>query len=38
MWQRVGETFEDLTLAPSILRMRTCDWHGYVTKGEIITL
>lgn len=38
VWQRVGETFEDLTLTPSILRMRTCDWHGYVTKGEIITL
>jgi hypothetical protein len=35
-WKRVGNTFENLTLTPSILRMDGCKWHGFVTKGEII--
>ncbi len=34
-WQRKGSTFEDLTLAPSILRRNRCGWHGYVKNGEI---
>lgn len=35
-WQRTGETFETLTLTPSILRMPAkggCGWHGHVTDG-----
>ncbi len=36
-WQRTGETFETLTLSPSILRRRACGWHGFVTNGEIRT-
>lgn len=37
-WQRTGETFETLTLRPSILRSPEkggCGWHGYVTNGEV---
>lgn len=40
-WQRTGDTFDTLTLTPSILRNPDkggCGWHGYVTNGEIITL
>jgi hypothetical protein len=40
-WQRTGEVFETLTLTPSILRHKIgtdgCDWHGFVTHGEIST-
>lgn len=39
-WQRTGETFETLTLTPSILRSNEkggCGWHGFVTNGEIQT-
>ena len=34
-WQRTGDTFETLTLAPSILR-KDCGWHGFITNGEIV--
>jgi hypothetical protein len=37
-WQRTGETFETLTLTPSILRSQEkggCGWHGFITDGEI---
>jgi hypothetical protein len=38
-WQRSGDTFETLTLTPSILRVRVrgegCGWHGWVTNGEV---
>ncbi len=40
-WQRTGDTFETLTLTPSILRSPEkggCGWHGYITAGEIITV
>lgn len=33
-WQRTGDTFETLTLTPSILRMGGCGWHGFLTNGE----
>jgi hypothetical protein len=39
-WQRTGETFETLTLSPSILRSRDkggCGWHGFVTDGQVST-
>lgn len=37
-WDREGDTFETLTLRPSILRSRDrggCGWHGFVTSGEV---
>lgn len=37
-WNRTGETFETLTLEPSILRIGLCGWHGYITNGEIRTV
>ena len=39
VWQRTGETFETLTLTPSILRSTEqggCGWHGFVTNGQIV--
>lgn len=35
-WQRTGDTFETLTLTPSIQRTLGCKWHGYITNGEIV--
>lgn len=37
-WKRVGNTFETLTLSPSIRRIPhegSCGWHGYIQNGEI---
>lgn len=38
-WAREGDTFENLTLKPSILRVGGCPkkWHGFVTAGLIQT-
>ena len=39
-WQRTGDTFETLTLSPSLLRSKDkggCGWHGWVRNGQIIT-
>lgn len=33
-WRRTGDTFETLTLSPSICRI-DCRWHGWVQKGEV---
>lgn len=33
-WHRTGETFETLSLTPSIARQGECQWHGYLTNGE----
>jgi hypothetical protein len=35
-WQRTGDTFDTLTLSPSIQRIlpNKC-WHGHVTNGEV---
>jgi hypothetical protein len=35
-WDRAGDTFETLTLTPSIQRVGGCAWHGYITQGEIV--
>lgn len=39
-WERAGDTFDTLTLKPSILRVNPerygcCGWHGFVTAGEV---
>ena len=34
LWQRTGETFEDLTLTPSVDASPAGCWHGFVTKGD----
>lgn len=38
LWTRQGDTFEMLTLTPSILRTlpEGCKWHGFITNGEVI--
>jgi hypothetical protein len=35
IWQRTGETFDDLTLTPSIDASPSGHWHGYVTNGQV---
>jgi hypothetical protein len=35
LWQRTGETFENLTLSPSIDASKDGHWHGFLTNGEI---
>lgn len=40
-WYRGGETFETLTLTPSILSTKEhggCGWHGFVTAGEVTSV
>lgn len=36
-WKRTGDTFETLTLAPSVDASRTHPqgWHGFVINGEV---
>jgi hypothetical protein len=34
-WQRTGDTFETLTLTPSIDVSKCGHWHGHITNGEI---
>ncbi len=34
-WQRSGDTFETLTLTPSIDVSQHGHWHGSITNGEI---
>lgn len=35
LWTRSGETFETLTLAPSVDASRAGCWHGFVQNGAI---
>lgn len=35
LWNRAGETFETLTLTPSIDASDDGHWHGFITAGEI---
>ena len=35
-WKREGDTFETMTLSPSILRTTGCKWHGWIRNGEIV--
>ena len=34
-WQRTGDSFEDLTLSPSIDASPAGHWHGWLQGGEI---
>lgn len=34
-WVRTGETFEDLTLTPSVDTQFVGHWHGFITNGEV---
>lgn len=34
-WKRTGDTFETITLTPSIQRVDGCMWHGYLTDGVL---
>jgi hypothetical protein len=36
-WQRTGETFETLTLSPSVDTSNSGHWHGWVRAGEVTT-
>jgi hypothetical protein len=35
LWRRAGDTFENLSLSPSIDASAFGHWHGYITDGEI---
>lgn len=35
VWQRTGDTFENLTLFPSIDCSNSGHWHGWITNGEV---
>jgi len=35
LWQRTGDTFETMTLSPSIDASTTGHWHGFITNGEV---
>lgn len=35
LWQRTGDSFDNLTLTPSIDVSQHGHWHGYITNGEI---
>lgn len=38
-WTRTGETFETLTLTPSIRRIPhdgSCGWHGFIQGGQTV--
>lgn len=37
-WERTGETFDTITLTPSVNRTGhtdSCGWHGYITDGHV---
>lgn len=34
-WQRTGETFDALTLTPSVDASASGHWHGFITQGEV---
>lgn len=35
-WLREGDTFDNLSLSPSIHRRRACGWHGWIRNGEVL--
>jgi hypothetical protein len=37
-WKREGESFDTLTLRPSLERKDHCRWHGFITNGEVTSV
>ena len=37
-WRREGETFDTVTLMPSIDTSKHGHWHGFITRGEMSAL
>lgn len=35
IWKRTGETFDTLTLTPSINAEAAGHWHGFITNGDV---
>lgn len=35
LWSRIGDTFETLTLSPSIDASASGHWHGFIVQGRI---
>jgi hypothetical protein len=35
LWQRTGDTFEALSLSPSIDASAHGHWHGFIQNGEV---
>jgi hypothetical protein len=35
MWQRTGDTFDTLTLTPSVDASASGHWHGFITNGDV---
>lgn len=36
LWQRTGDTFDTLTLSPSVDASHYGHWHGHVTNGATV--
>lgn len=34
-WNRIGESFENLSLTPSIDASEHGHWHGFISNGEV---
>ena len=37
-WKVTGTNYADLSTMPSILVEGGCDWHGYITNGQVTTV
>lgn len=35
LWTRIGTTFDDLTLMPSVDCSKSGHWHGFITNGKV---
>lgn len=35
LWERIGDTFANLTLRPSVDASKSGHWHGFVALGEV---
>ena len=35
-WVIWGDSFENMTLAPSIQRVGDCGWHGWIKAGNVV--
>jgi hypothetical protein len=35
LWTRLGETFEAITITPSVDASKAGHWHGFITAGEV---